>query len=69
MKGQELSGKKRHPTIGDNVVIYSNTTILGGQTIIGKNSVIAGNTFVTYSIPENTRVSAFVPDLQIQKRE
>lgn len=69
MKGQELSGKKRHPTIGDNVVIYSNTTILGGQTVIGKNSVIAGNTFVTYSIPENTRVSAFVPELQIQKRE
>ncbi len=69
MKGQELSGKKRHPTIGDNVVIYSNTTILGGQTVIGKNSVIAGNTFVTYSIPENTRVSAYVPELQIQKRE
>ncbi|MDO4178385.1 MAG: serine O-acetyltransferase [Phascolarctobacterium sp.] len=69
IKGQELSGKKRHPTIGDNVVIYSNTTILGGETIIGKNSVIAGNTFVTYSIPENTRVSPYVPELQIQKRD
>ena len=69
MKGQDLSGTKRHPTIGDNVVIYSNTTILGGQTVIGKNSVIAGNTFVTYSIQENTNVSAYVPELQIQKRE
>lgn len=68
MKGQELSGVKRHPTIEDNVVIYANTTVLGGNTVIGKNSVIAGNTFVTQSVPENTKVSAFVPELQIKKR-
>lgn len=69
MKGQELSGVKRHPTIEDNVVIYANTTVLGGDTVIGKNSVIAGNTFVTKSVPENTKVSAFMPELQIKKRE
>lgn len=69
MKGQALSGVKRHPTIEDNVVIYANTTILGGDTIVGKNSVVAGNTFVTESIPENTKVSAYVPELQLQKRE
>ena len=68
MKGQALSGVKRHPTIEDNVVIYANATILGGDTIVGKNSVIAGNTFVTEAIPENTRVSAFVPELQMKKR-
>lgn len=68
MKGQELSGVKRHPTIEDNVVIYANTTVLGGNTVIGKNSVIAGNTFVTQSVPENTKVSAFMPELQIKKR-
>lgn len=68
MKGQELAGVKRHPTIEDNVVIYANTTVLGGNTVIGKNSVIAGNTFVTTSVPENTKVSAFMPELQIKKR-
>lgn len=68
-KGQELSGVKRHPTIKDNVVIYANATILGGETVIGENSVVAGNTFVTESIPENTKVSAYVPELQMRKRE
>lgn len=68
-KGQELSGVKRHPTIKDNVVIYANTTILGGETVVGKNSVVAGNTFVTESIPEDTKVSAYVPELQMRKRE
>lgn len=67
MKGQELSGMKRHPTIEDNVVIYANTTILGGDTVVGKNSVVAGNTFVTQSIPENTKVSAYVPELMMRK--
>ncbi len=68
MNGRSLAGVKRHPTIEDNVVIYSNATVLGGGTVIGKNSVIAGNTFVTESIPANTRVSAGVPELQLQER-
>ena len=59
---------KRHPTIEDNVVIYANATILGGDTVVGKNSVVAGNTFVTQSIPENTKVSAYVPELMMRKR-
>ena len=69
MKGQALSGVKRHPTIEDNVVIYANATILGGETVVGKNSVVAGNTFVTESIPENTKVSAYIPELKMQKRD
>ena len=68
MKGQELSGVKRHPTIEDNVVIYANTTILGGNTVVGRNSVVAGNTFVTESIPEDTKVSAYMPELKMKKR-
>ncbi len=68
MKGQALSGTKRHPTIEDNVVIYANTTILGGETVVGKNSIVAGNAFVTESIPENTKVSAYVPELHLRKR-
>ena len=66
-KGQELSGVKRHPTIEDNVVIYSNTTILGGETVIGENSVIAGNTFITASIPANTKVASTMPELNTRE--
>lgn len=68
MKGQQLSGIKRHPTIEDNVVIYANATVLGGETVVGRNSVIAGNTFITESVPENTRVTALMPELKMKNR-
>ncbi len=42
---------KRHPTIGDNVVIYSGATILGGATNIGNDCIIGGNVWLTYSVP------------------
>lgn len=45
------ANKKRHPTIEDNVVIYSNTTILGGKTVIGRDSIIGGNVWLTESVP------------------
>jgi serine O-acetyltransferase len=48
--------EKRHPTIGDNVIIYANATILGGNTVIGKDSVIGGNVWITESIQEQTLV-------------
>lgn len=54
--GQSLKGTKRHPTIEDNVTIYSGASVLGGDTIIGEGSVIAGNAFVTESIPPHSRV-------------
>lgn len=69
MKGQELSGVKRHPTIEDNVVIYANTTVLGGETVVGEGSVIAGNTFLTKSVPANTTVSAYMPEIQLKARK
>lgn len=47
---------KRHPTIKDNVVIYSGATILGGQTIIGEGSIIGGNVWLTSSVPTNSVV-------------
>lgn len=55
--GQKLAGVKRHPTIEDNVTIYSNASVLGGETVVGEGSVIAGSAFVTESIPANSRVS------------
>lgn len=55
-EGQKLHGKKRHPTIEDNVTIYAGASILGGDTVIGHDSVIGANAFITSSIPSNTKV-------------
>ena len=54
--GEKLRGKKRHPTIEDEVIIYSGATILGGETVIGARSVIGGNVWITSSIPPDTKV-------------
>ena len=53
---KENAGNKRHPTIEDDVTIYSNATILGGDTVIGAGSVIGGNVWITESIPPHTIV-------------
>lgn len=49
-----IKGKKRHPTIENNVTIYANATILGGDTVVGSNSIIGSNSWITESVPENT---------------
>jgi serine O-acetyltransferase len=50
-------GKRRHPTIEDDAVIYANATILGGDTVIGKGAVIGGNAFITSSVAPGTKIS------------
>ena len=65
-KGQSLAGVKRHPTVCDNVTIYSGASILGGDTVIGEGAVIGGNSFITESVGENTRVSVKQPELIIR---
>ena len=61
--GKKLRDKKRHPTIEDNVIIYSNTTILGGKTVIGDGSIIGGNIWITESVATNTKVLLKRPEL------
>lgn len=61
--GERFRGKKRHPTIEDDVIIYSGATILGGDTIIGARSVIGGNVWITRSIPPDTKVLMEEPKL------
>ena len=51
------AGKKRHPTIEDDCVIYANTTILGGETVIGRGSVIGGNVWLTASVEPKSKIS------------
>ncbi|PZF71917.1 serine acetyltransferase [Taibaiella soli] len=53
---KELAHKKRHPTIEDNVIIYSGATILGGNTTVGNHSVIGGNVWLTHSVEPHSIV-------------
>lgn len=53
---KELASKKRHPTIEDDVIIYSGATILGGETVIGAGSIIGGNIWLTHGVAPNSVV-------------
>jgi serine O-acetyltransferase len=67
-RGRTDRGKKRHPTIENDVTIYPNATVLGGETVIGHSSVIGGNAWVTRSVPPHTRVVA-QPTQQVHLRD
>jgi serine O-acetyltransferase len=60
---ERLRGKKRHPTIEDDVIIYAGATILGGETVIGARSVIGGNVWLTESVPPDMKVFIKKPEL------
>jgi serine O-acetyltransferase len=53
---EALRNRKRHPTIQDDVILYSNAAVLGGETVIGARSVIGGNVWITRSVPPDTQV-------------
>lgn len=61
MVTKQLAGAKRHPTIGNDVVIYAGATILGGKTVVGDGCVIGGNTWITTSVPPKTVVTEQSP--------
>ena len=67
--GRLLKGGKRHPTIEDNVVIYSGTTVLGGETKIGHDSVIGANVWITGTVPPLSKVTFGSPKLDVIKHE
>jgi len=60
-------GKKRHPTIKDNVIIYAGATILGGRTVVGENSIIGGSVWLTESVPPCTLLFNKPPELTQKK--
>jgi len=66
-KGQVVKGRRRHPTVGNNVVIYSGATLLGEKAIIGDDAVIGGNVWITSSIPSGTTVTIAPPELKYKK--
>lgn len=59
---KEDASVKRHPTIGDRVVIYAGATILGGDTVVGHDSVIGGNVWLTRSVPPFSKLTYRPPE-------
>ena len=55
-RGRIIKGRKRHPTIEDDVTIYAEATILGDVTI-GKGATIGGNVWIKQSVPAGYTVS------------
>jgi serine O-acetyltransferase len=53
---KSAAGTRRHPTIGDRVVIYANATVLGGDTVVGHDSLVGGNVWLTNSVPPHSLV-------------
>jgi len=62
--GQALRGKKRHPTLEDNVTLYAGATIMGGDTVVGSGSTVAASVFLTHSVPPRSLV--FYEERQLQ---
>jgi serine O-acetyltransferase len=66
--GNLIRDSKRHPTLGDRVVIYANATVLGGQTIVGHDSVIGSSVWLTSSVEPFTTVIMEKPKLRIRNQ-
>jgi serine O-acetyltransferase len=64
--GNIIRGKKRHPTLEDDVVVYANATILGGDTVVGHHSVIGSSVWLTHSVDPYTIVSLEKPSLRLK---
>ena len=66
-EGNLIKGRKRHPTIGNNVVIYSGATVLGPCAVIGDDVVIGGNAWVTTPVPSGTKITIAAPEQNYKK--
>ncbi len=48
--GNPIKNLKRHPNIGNHVIIYANATILGGNTYVGDGCIIGASVWLTQSV-------------------
>lgn len=64
--GNIIRGRKRHPTLEDDVVVYANATILGGDTVVGHHSVIGSSVWLTQSVAPHSIVMMDKPSLRIR---
>ena len=53
--GNPIKGIPRHPILGDNVIVYANSTILG-RIRIGNDAIIGGNIWVTEDVAPGARI-------------
>jgi serine O-acetyltransferase len=65
---KEEANQKRHPTIEDDVTIYSGATILGGETVIGRGCTIGGNVWITESVPPDTMIYTTTSEQMIKPK-
>lgn len=63
--GVSLEKKKRHPTVGDNVVIATGAKVLGAITI-GNNAKIGANSVVLKDVPPDSTVVGIPGRIVIQ---
>lgn len=68
-RGRAIRGRKRHPTVEDDVTIYANAIVLGGDTVLGKGAVIGGSVFLTSSVPPGCTVTFKPPELHYRRRD
>ncbi len=67
-RGHTLKGTKRHPTVGDDVTIYSGVSVLGDISI-GDDVVLGSNVFITEDVPSHTMVTIGKPALIFKSKE
>jgi serine O-acetyltransferase len=65
-EGNIIRGRKRHPTLENDVVVYANATILGGDTVVGHHSVIGSSVWLTQSVVPHTVVTLEKPSLRMR---
>lgn len=65
---KSMASTKRHPTIEDYVILYSNATVLGGDTVVGSHSIIGGNVWLTHSVDPCSLVY-HNPEITIEERK
>jgi len=66
-RGQIIRGRKRHPTLEDDVTVYAEATILGDITV-GRGAVIGGNVWIRESVPAGTIVTITKPEALYRKK-
>ncbi|OIP84253.1 MAG: serine acetyltransferase [Porphyromonadaceae bacterium CG2_30_38_12] len=55
VNGNPIKGIQRHPRIGNNVIIYSNSTILG-TIMVGDGAIIGGNIWVDKDVAPGSKI-------------
>jgi serine O-acetyltransferase len=67
--GQELRGKKRHPTLGDHVTVYAGATIIGGDTVVGEYSTIGANVTLMASVGPHSLVVQEAANVKVMSKK